>query len=211
MHAFLMSLTLFGQAEAPIPGAPAPVPSAGPVERIDDLKIWLLTRLIVDMSFDSKKSAEVERLINTMNERQLRELIAVYKERTGPRQPPTKSQQENEQQQAEVRAKMNLQQAQAWRDDLKHQYDFRLLQTQMAQSLVTQNILLNNQRMMSLYNGPSVYGPFASGAVGYGQLGYGNIGYGNICYGGIGYGAVNYGGFSYGAPGTGGPVIYAGW
>ena len=88
MHALLISLALLGQAEVGLPPAPAadptslPVPAVGPAtERIEDLKTWLLARLIVDMSFDAQKSAEVGRLIDTMNEQQLRVLIAAYKER----------------------------------------------------------------------------------------------------------------------------------
>ena len=86
MHALVISLALLGQAEIdnlPTPPAPAPaiaeIPSPAPADNVEDLKAWLLGQLIVDMSFDPQKSAEVERMLDRMNERQIKALVEAYK------------------------------------------------------------------------------------------------------------------------------------
>lgn len=217
MHAFLISLAILGQTDSVVPPSPGPTPpasavstpansirqSVAPVETFEDLKTWLLTRLIVDLNFDAQKSAEVERLINTLSEQQLRVLIGVYKERTAQRDQASKSQREANQQMTLDQARLNLQQAEAYRDHLKREYDYRILQGFMTQNLVYQNIV-NNQRMMYLNGGPYTYGAF-----GYSPFGYGGFGYGPIGYGGYGYGPASYGTYYYGGPGVGSSVFYA--
>jgi hypothetical protein len=188
MHALLISLVLFGQADVPIPPAPAlAVPSPAATESVEDLKTWLLSRLIVDLSFDPQKSADVERMLDRMNERQLRALIAAYKERTTKQNPMTTLPREPSQQPALDQARLDKQQAEAYRDHLKREYDRRLLQGYMTQNLMQQSIV-NNQRMMYLSNAPFGYSP----------LGYGGLGYGVMNYGGVGFGAPGFGGPYYG-------------
>ncbi|WP_010587747.1 hypothetical protein [Schlesneria paludicola] len=200
MQTLLIVLAMFTQAEVGLPPAPAPeLPPVPAVQSVEEMRAWLLSRLIVDMSFDAQKSLEVKQLMETMNEPQMRALIAAYKEqvqrnRAGANDPlssrsPLYSPAE---QQLLDQAKLDRQQAEAYRDHLKREYDRQLLQGQMTQNLVYQNIV-NNQRAMF-----QAYGPFMSGSYAYGPLGYG----------GLGYGVVNYGGFGYGAPGFGGPTFY---
>lgn len=198
MHGLLLSLSLFAQAEIGLPPAPAAslpaanAPAMPNLRSLDEMKAWLLARLIIDMSFDAEKSLEVRRLIDTMNEQQMRMLIAAYQEKAAKSDPLAKTPLASTPQQGFDEAKLNLQQAQAYRDHLKREYDRQVLQGQMTQNLVYQNIV-NNQRAMYLQ-----YGPYSYGACGNSPWGYG----------GLSYGVMNYGGFGYGAPGFGGQFIY---
>ena len=201
MYAIYLSLALIGQVEIGVPPAPAAEIPAAPVDSAEELRNWLLARLVIDSSFDEKKSSEARRLLATMNERQLTTLVAAYKERMAKpatvtpaaAQSPTT---DPAQQQALDQAKLNLQQAEAYRDHLKREYDRRILQGQMTQNLVYQNIV-NNQMMMYRTNGAFTYGAF-----GVGPIGFGGLGYGVMNYGGFGYGAPMYGGAFYGTPGV---------
>ena len=112
MHSLLVSLALFGQAGIPNPPTPAAVvPSPSATESVDDLRAWLLARLIVDMSFDVQKSGEVERMLNRMDERQMRALVAAYKEKSERKAQSSAVQKETSQQQSLDQAKLDLQQA----------------------------------------------------------------------------------------------------
>jgi hypothetical protein len=197
MHAVLISLAMFGQADVVLPPAPAPVPAtaldaktgvetkAGS-ENVEELRTWLLSRLIIDLSFDPQKSADVERMLNRMNEAQVRALVAAYKERSArPVALPKGQVISAPNDPGFEQAKLDLQQAQAYRDHLKREYDRRVLQGQMTQNMLYQSIV-NNQRMMYFSNGPFGFNPFG--------------------YGGLGFGAVNYGGVGFGAPGFGVPI-----
>ncbi len=199
MHAFLVSLTLFGQTGVALPPAPdaekppAVAPASAPAETVEELRNWLLARLIVDLSFDAQKSTDVGRLIKTMDEPQMRALVAYYKERAARRDQAFAVPQQTNQQQALEQAKLDQQQAEAYRDHLKREYDRQILQGHMTQNLVYQNIV-NNQRLSYLSNGPFTYGGF---------------GYSPYGYGGYGYGISNYGGFvGYGNPGFGNSMMY---
>lgn len=199
MHTLLFVLAMFTQAEVGLPPAPAPeLPPAPAVQSVEEMRAWLLSRLIIDMSFDAQKSLEVKQLMETMNESQMKALIAAYKEqiqknRAAASTPSRNTVYSPAEQQLLDQAKLDRQQAETYRDHLKREYDRQLLQGQMTQNLVYQNIV-NNQRAMF-----QDYGPFMSGSYAYGPLGYG----------GLGYGVVNYGGFGYGAPGFGVPMIYS--
>ena len=186
MHALLISLMLFGQVDVATPPAPM-ANTPAPAESPEDLKNWLLARLIIDLSFDTQKSADVERMLDRMNERQLRALVAAYKERN--QKPTSPGQQAVTQDPALEQAKLDQQQAEAYRDYLKREYDRRLLNGYMTQNLVQQN-LVNNTRMMYLSNG--------------------SFGYSPLGFGGLGFGPMNYGGFGFGAPGFGGPIYGGG-
>jgi hypothetical protein len=189
MHSLLITLALIGQTDVPLPPAPGVVsPPSSVAESAQDLKTWLLARLIIDLSFDTQKSADVERMLDRMNEQQLRALVAAYKERTSEQKQQqkmrtSKGQPETANDPALEQAKLDKQQAEAYRDHLKREYDRRVLQGHMTQNLVYQSIV-NNQRMMYFNSSPFGYSPMG--------------------FGGLGYGAINYGGFGVGAPGFGG-------
>jgi hypothetical protein len=216
MHAFLVSLAFFGQAAADVPPAPAAeLPIANAPKSAEEMRNWLLAQLIVDASFDTKKAADVERMLGGMNEQQLTTLTEVYKERAARRdraaRQPTEKQPADAANQAaqgqvaldqvaQDQAKLNLQQLEAYRDHLKREYDRRLLQGAMEQNLVRQNIF-NNQLVMYRTNFGFPMTPIG----GYSGIGYGGLGYGGLGYGGFGYGVMNYGGWGYGAPGFGAP------
>lgn len=201
MNALFVSLVLFGQNEIGVPPAPAADFSAVTSgQSADEMRTWLLARLVIDSGFDEKKSAEAQRLLSTMNEQQLNALVAAYKERTArpattstPAPAATNSTLTTGQQQQLDQAKLNLQQAEAYRDHLKREYDRRLLQGQMEQNLVYQNIV-NNQMLLYRNNGLYGYSSFVS------PIGFGGLGYGVLNYGGWGYGAPLYGGGFYGMP-----------
>lgn len=197
MYSLLVVLMVLGQSEIGVPPAPAADTSVVSATNAEEMRTWLLARLVIDSAFDEKKSAEAQRLLATMNAQQLSALVAAYQERSSRTEKasvPTTSSADPTQQAALDQAKLNLQQAQAYRDHLKREYDRRLLQGQMTQNLVYQNIL-NNQ--MFMYRS---YGPFTSGAFGAGPFGVGGLGYGVLSYGAFGYGAPVYGGSFYGNP-----------
>lgn len=201
MYSLLFSLALLGQSEIGVPPAPAAEMAANPdASSAEEMRTWLLARLVIDSSFDEAKSAEAKRLLATMNEQQLKALVAAYKERT-PAKPAavttaSASSLDPQQRAALDEAKLNLSKAEAYRDHLKREYDRRILQGQMTQNLVYQNIV-NNQMLMYRTNGPYTYGAF-----GMGPISYGGLGYGVLNYGAWGYGAPMYGGMYYGLPGA---------
>jgi len=225
MHALLLSLAIFGQADAVLPPVPTALPPApapltpapaattpapagttptGPAatpgtgtESIEELKTWLLTRLIVDLSFDTQKATEVSKMLDTLSDREVRVLIGVYKAQAAKRDSFLKTHQVAVEQQTADQAKLNLQQAEAYRDHLKREYDRQILQGYMTQNLNYQN-LVNNQRFLYQpyssfsytpgygYNPYFFGGPYNySGAVYGGSLYYGNPYYGG--YGGLGF------------------------
>lgn len=52
-----------------------------PADPAEELRVWLLTRIIVDSEFDTERIAEVEQMLDNMDERRLRVLVDVYKEK----------------------------------------------------------------------------------------------------------------------------------
>lgn len=203
MQAILLMLALFGQNELPLPPAPAseaaPIGKAQSVETqtVPEMRAWLLAQLTIDQAFDATKSAEVAKLLEAMDELQMRSLIKVYKERTANRGRLPSTNEETQQKQVLDQSKLDLQQAEAYRDHLKREYDRQLLTGFANQNLVYQNIV-NNQRAMYMYNNPYVVSPYGIGPYGYGGIGYPPINYGWYGYGYPGFGsAVMYGGFGY--------------
>ena len=126
----------------------------------EELKAWLLTRLIVELSFNEVKIAETEKRLDTMNERQLCILIEVYKERVAKRDQAEAARQQYMQQQLLNQAVLDLMTAQGYRDHLQREHHMSLLQKQMETNLVRQNIQNQNR--------------FNNG----GGFGYGNYGFG---------------------------------
>jgi hypothetical protein len=122
----------------------------------EDLKVWLLTRLIVEVNFDENKIAEIEKRLDKMSDRQVRILVEYYKEQVAKRDQAEAARQKYMQQNLLNQAQLDLQQAQAYRDHLKREHQQRVLQGERETNLVRQNIL--NQ----------MYGNR------YGRYGYGN-------------------------------------
>ena len=207
MQALLIQLALFCQADAvlPPPPAPAPIPNVAAqavvpaAQTTEELRDWLLSRLVVDQGFDPQKSAEVKSLLATMDDRQVRFLVDYYKDRAAkPQQPGGKQATTTADQQAFDQAALNLQQVEAYRDHLKREFDLKVMNGFMNQNLLYQN-MINNQRMSYLNYGPYTYVP------GFGYSGYGG-GYGGyepVAYGG-------YGGYGMGMPGYGSAMMYGG-
>ena len=129
---------------------------------IKDLKTWLLTHLIVELSFNETKIAEVEKRLNTLDEQQLRILIQVYKERVAKRDLFAAQKKQYIEQQILNQATLDLMTAQGYRDHLQREYHSSLLQKQMETNLIRQNIQNQNR--------------FMNGGTG----GYGNYGFGGM-------------------------------
>jgi hypothetical protein len=164
MYVFLI-LALGQVGQLPPPPAPslppAQVQSQSPdasTASVEELKVWLLTRMIVELSFNEEKISEFEKRLDKMSERQVRMLIEFYKERVAKREQAEAARQQYMQAQVLNQAQLDLTQAQAYRDHLAREYQQRILQGQMETNLVRQNIL-NQQRM------------------GYGNYGYNRNGY----------------------------------
>lgn len=209
MQALLIQLALFCQADAALPPPPPPAPIAnnGAVvhaipgaQSTQDLRDWLLARLVVDLGFDVQKSNEVKELLTTMDDKQVRFLVDYYKERAAQRAQPIKQASATAEQQAAEQAALNLQQLEAYRDHLRREFDLKVLNGQMNQNLLYQN-MINNQRLSYLSYGPYAYVP------GFGYGGFGGRGFGPMGFGGYGFGAPGYG---FGMPGYGSAVIYGG-
>ncbi|HEY4258852.1 MAG TPA: hypothetical protein VGM98_01775, partial [Schlesneria sp.] len=82
MYSLLIVLTVLGQNEIGVPPAPAADSSVVSTTNAEEMRTWLLARLVIDSAFDEKKSAEAQRLLATMNAQQLTALIAAYQERS---------------------------------------------------------------------------------------------------------------------------------
>ena len=211
MQALLINLALFCQSDLVLPPAPQPTPIlnttpvAVPVaqggataQSPQDMRDWLLARLVVDLAFDAQKSNEVKTLIATMDDNQMRFLVEYYNERAAKRDQAVKPASTTSDQQSLEQAQLNLQQLEAYRDHLQRDFDLKVLNGFMNQNLLYQN-MVNNQRL-SYMTWPSTFLP------GYGMSPYG---YGGFGYGGIGYGQVAYAAYGYGVPGYGTSMMYA--
>lgn len=139
MYALVLSLALLGQVEA------NPANSPGATATTEELKVWLLSRLIVELNFDETKLADTEKRLDKMTDRQLRVLIEVYKDRVAKREAAEVAKRKYMEQMALNQATLNLQKAQAYKEYLQREYQRRILQGQMEQNLVRQNIV-NQQR-----------------------------------------------------------------
>ena len=142
-----------------IPQSPATLILPDDNASIKELKTWLLTRLIVELSFNPTKIAEVEKILNTLNEQELRILIQVYKERVIKRDQAEAARQQYMQQMVLNQATLDLMTAQGYRDHLQREYHVGLLQKQMETNLVRQNIMNQNRMMYGMYGG---YGGFGN-------------------------------------------------
>lgn len=116
------------------------------------MKVWLLTKLIVEVNFDEKKIEQIEARLDKMSDRQLRILIETYKERVEKRDQAEAARQNYMQQQISNQAKLDLMQAQSYRDHLAREFDQRIAQSKMESNLVRQNIQNNNQFGVNRFN-----------------------------------------------------------
>lgn len=107
----------------------------------EQIKISLITKYMVDVNFDEKKIKEFEKRLDSMSERQLRVLAEYYNEQLAKREQIQKAKINFYQQELLNQAILNKQQAEAYRDHLKREYDQKLLQGQMEQNLVRQHLM----------------------------------------------------------------------
>ena len=150
MYALVLTLSLLGQ----VPPAPAPEISSSPnSSTTEELKAWLLGRLIIELKFDEAKIAEVETRLDKMRERQLRVLIEVYKDRVAKRDQQAAAQRQYMEQMALNQAKLDLMRAQGYKEYLQREYQASINQKEMETNLVRQNILNNNNAMYGGWNG----------------------------------------------------------
>lgn len=141
MYALVLALSLLGQVEVP----PAPeISSSQNSSTTEELKAWLLGRLIIELKFDEAKIAEVETRLDKMSERQLRVLIEVYKDRVAKRDQAEAARQNYMQQQVLNQAKLDLMRAQGYKEYLQREYQASIVQKEMETNLVRQNIQNNN-------------------------------------------------------------------
>lgn len=158
MYALVLSLALLGQVEAnsSSPNSTNEPPTA--TATTEELKAWLLSRLILELSFDEAKIADVERRLDKMSDRQLRILIELYRDRVAKRDAAEAARRRYMEQQVLNQAQLDLQRAQSYKEYLQREYQRQILQGHMEQNLVQQNIV-NQQR-------------FWNGGYGYGGWGY---------------------------------------
>lgn len=217
MYAVVVCLAFLGQTDPAVPPAPAPAESlskpatpqrtqlpAYPLSNsMEDMKAWLLARLVVDYSFDANKASEVSRMMDTMNEGQMRLLIAAYRDRMATQPELPKQEVENRQRQILEQANQNKQTAEAYRDQLKRDFDTQAVQNQMMQNQLYQNML--NLQMMNYSTAP-----FTTSYVGYPfSYGYGYPGFNPGLYSVYGYGIPAYGSsMFYAGPAYGTSMIY---
>ncbi len=116
------------------------------------MKVWLLTKLIVEVNFDEKKIEQIETRLDKMSERQLRILIETYKERVEKRDKAEAARQSYMQQQILNQAKLDLMQSQIYKDHLAREFDQRIAQSKMESNLVRQNIQNNNRFGINQFN-----------------------------------------------------------
>lgn len=207
MQAIVLSLFLFGQTDLTIPPPPAPaepttkstaprpgnltgaatLPAYPLSASFEDMKSWLLARIVVDNSLDANKAVEVSRMIDTMNEGQMRVLIAAYRDRMATLPDVPKQTIEERQRQIIEQANSNKQSAEARRDNLKREFETPPLANPMSQMLYNQNLM--NVQMMYNSTSPITFGyggyPFA--------YGYGYPGFNPGVYSMYGYGVPAYG------------------
>lgn len=157
MYALVLATLLMGQVEGPeIPPAPAPeIVDSSPnssTASTEELKAWLLSRLIIELSFNEEKLVQVEKRLDNMSERQLRILIDLYKDRVAKRDQAEAARQQYMQQQVLNQAKLDLMRAQGYKEFLEREYQRKILQGEMETNLVRQNIQ-NNNRFMQPFGG----------------------------------------------------------
>jgi len=144
MYALVLSLAL-GQVEMNLSSPNSinepPVATA----TTEELKVWLLSRLIIELSFDEAKIADTERRLDKMSDRQLRILIELYRDRVAKRDTAEADRRRYMEQQVLNQAKLDLQRAQSYKEHLQREYQRQILQGQMEQNLIQQNIV-NQQR-----------------------------------------------------------------
>lgn len=147
----LVMVVMVGQVQPP------------PTKGNKDLRVYILSRLIVDLGFDYVKLKEVEEKIEKMDEQQLRVLCQVYYERAKARETAEAAQLQAQQQLVMGQAQLNLEKAKAYRDHLAREYDRRIVQQKMEANLVRQHQLYLHQAMSSVSSRQSYGGHYDYG------------------------------------------------
>lgn len=160
MYALVLAALVMGQVEGPELLPPPPAPEAteesspnSQTASSEELKAWLLSRLIIELNFDEPKLAQVEKRLDNMSERQLRVLIELYKDRVAKRDQAEAARREYMQQMVLNQAKLDLQRAQGYKEFLQREYQRKILQGEMETNLVRQNIQNNNRAMYGGFGG----------------------------------------------------------
>ena len=155
------------EIESPPPPLPASTLESSPnsSSTTEDLKVWLLTRLMVELSFNEEKIKEVEVRLDKMSDRQVRMLIEVYKDRVAKRDQYAAYQQWYMSQQVMNQAQLDLMRANGYKEHLQREHQQRILQGERETNLVRQNIMNNNRNGFGYGGG---YGGFNNYNFGYG-------------------------------------------
>jgi len=120
-------------------------PVITPPSPSEEMKVWLITKFMVDVNFNEEKIKDFEKRLDSMSERHLRVLVEYYKEQIAKREQLRQSQINFHQQELLNQVILNKQQSQAYRDHLKREYDQKILQGQMEQNLVRQHLMNLNR------------------------------------------------------------------
>lgn len=142
----------------PLPPAPISTVSTNYSSEIEELKSWLLASLIIELNFDESKIAEVEQRLNNCTDMQIRVLVQLYKDRIAKRDQAEAVRKQYFEQSILNQAKLDLQQAQAYRNHLGRELQLSIVQKNMETNLVRQNIL--NQMRFNNGGGYGYYGGF---------------------------------------------------
>lgn len=119
----------------------------------------MLASLIIELNFDESKIAEVEQRLNNCTDMQVRVLVQLYKDRIAKRDQAEAVRQQYMEQSILNQAKLDLQQAKAYRNHLGREFKLSVVQKNMETNLVRQNIL-NQMRFNNGGGGYGYYGGF---------------------------------------------------
>lgn len=150
-----------------VPPAPETLSSQNSSTTTEELKAWLLSRLIIELKFDEAKIAEVETRLDKMSERQLRVLIELYKDRVAKRDQQAAAQRQYMEQMVLNQAKLDLMRAQGYKEYLQREYQASINQKEMETNLVRQNIQNNNRVMYGGWGGNGWGGWYGGGVPNY--------------------------------------------
>lgn len=145
-------------AESPAPMILTPPASPNPSSTTEDLKVWLLTQLIVELSFNEEKVKEVETRLDKMTDRQVRMLIEFYRDRVAKRDQAEAYRQWYMQQQVVNQAQLDLMRAEGYKEHLQREHQQRIIQGEKETNIMRQNIQNNNRMIYPYYGGFGGYG-----------------------------------------------------
>jgi hypothetical protein len=104
---------------------------------------------MVELNFDEIKIKEVEQRLDKCSDRQIKMLVVFYKDRVAKRDQAEAARQKFMNQEVLNQAKLDLEQAKAYRDYLAREFKATAIQKEQETNLVRQNI--QNQNMYRNY------------------------------------------------------------